>query len=122
MLRTVMMIILGIVLTVVLALCGIALFLQTEYGQQWLYDKALQTLQETLHTRVAVGHIGISLFKGEMTLNNVEIDDRSNEPMLRVDTLEGVLDLSHIWHREVGVRNIRLSGATLLLYINSNIF
>ena len=116
MLRTVMMIILGIVLTVVLALCGIALFLQTEYGQQWLYDKALQTLQETLHTRVAVGHIGISLFKGEMTLNNVEIDDRSNEPMLRVDTLEGALDLSHIWHREVGVRNIRLSGATLLLY------
>lgn len=116
MLRTMVIIIISIVLTLVVALCGIALFLQTELGQKWLYDKAIQTLQETLHTRIAVGHVDVSLLRGRMILSNVEIDDRSSEPMLRVDTLEGTLDMSNIWHREVAVKNISLNGATLLLY------
>ena len=87
MFRTLMMILLGIVLTIVAALGGLAVFLQSEYGQKWLYEKALMTLQETLQTRISVGQVGFSLLKGEIVLSKVEIDDRQQEPMLRVDTL-----------------------------------
>ncbi len=116
MFRTLMMILLGIVLTIVAALGGLAVFLQSEYGQKWLYEKALMTLQETLQTRISVGQVGFSLLKGEIVLSKVEIDDRQQEPMLRVDTLEGALDFKNLWHREIGLRSVKLLGATAHLY------
>ena len=116
MLRTLMLTLLGLVLAILLAVVGVVLFLNSERGQKWLYDKTLQTLQETLQTRVAVGHIGISLLRGELMLTDVEIDDRDSEPMLKVDTLEGAVDLTKIWYREIGLRRVRLAGADMLLY------
>ena len=119
MMKTLMMILSGIILVILLVFGGIALFLASERGQQWLYDKGLSALQETLKTHVAVGKIDISLFRGCIILNNVEIDDRQQQPMLRVDTLEGKLNLSSIWHREIGIRKIKLAGATARLYKNN---
>lgn len=110
------MIISGFFLLVLFAIGGVALFLSTERGQQWLYAKGLGALQETLKTRVAIGHIDISLLRGKVILSRVEIDDRQQQPMLKVDTLEGTFDLSSIWHREIGIKKVKLAGATALLY------
>ena len=107
---------LGLLLIMILMIGGVALFLSTESGQQWLYDKGLQTLQETLHTRVAVERIRIHLFKGEIELDKLQVDDRQGVQMLSVDTLQARLDLRHIFQREIGLRNIRMSNATAVLY------
>ena len=107
---------LGLLLIMILMVGGVALFLSTESGQQWLYDKGLQTLQETLHTRVAVERISIHLLKGEIELDKLQVDDRQGVQMLSVDTLQAKFDLRHIFQREIGLRNIRMSNATAVLY------
>lgn len=107
---------LSFLLILLLMVGGVALFLSTESGQKWLYDKGLQTLQETLHTRVAVERISIHIFRGEIELNKLQVDDRQGVQMLEVDTLQARLDLRNIFSREIGLRNILLSNATVVLY------
>lgn len=110
------MTIMALVLTLLLAACGVLVFFSTERGQQWLYDKGIKTLAETLQTRVAVKHIGLNLWTGNVVLQGLEVDDRSAKPMLRIDTLEANLDLKNIWHREIGIEGIRLYGGNAMLY------
>lgn len=109
-------IIVGSVVMLLAAMGGLAVFLSSDSGQRWLREFCVGKLADTLHTRIDVKHIGIGLLTGDVTLYGAEIYDRSEVKMLSVDTLEADIDLTGIFHREIGIEGVRLAGATAVLY------
>lgn len=116
MIKKTLIVIASLAATVVMALVGLMLFLSTDRGQQWLYDKGLSILQETLGTNIRVEHIGVNLFTGDVALYGAEIDDRQQVLMLRVDTLEADLDLTGIFSKEIGIESVKLAGTDAVFY------
>ncbi len=103
--------ILGIFLAtaIVLAAAGIGL-LHTDKVQNMLMQRFVTVLQEQLQTKVSVDHININLFRGGITLREVEVEDRQGRKMLQMERLTLGLDMKALWHRKVVVTDARMSG------------
>ena len=106
----------GIVIALLILLGGGIYALSTDRVQQWLYAKGIAMLQETLGTRVKVDKIAISFSKGGLAFYGLEIDDRKDVTMLKVDTLEAMVDLTEIFERKVEIERVYLHGATGIFY------
>ena len=113
-------IIVGSVVMLLAAMGGLAVFLSSDSGQRWLREFCVGKLADTLHTRIDVKHIGIGFLTGDVTLYGAEIYDRSEVKMLSVDTLEADIDLTGIFHREIGIEGVRLAGATAVAVGTAN--
>lgn len=114
--KTLLKWIIGIVVTLLVIIGGGIYALSTDKVQQWLYAQGVEILQETLGTRVKVDKIAISFSKGGIALYGLEVDDHQNVTMLRVDTLEAMVDLTQIFERKVEIERIYLHGATGVFY------
>ena len=106
----------GILIALLIIVGGGIYALSTDKVQQWLYAKGIALLQETLGTRVKVDKIAISFSKGGVALYGLEIDDRKDVTMLKVDTLEAMVDLTRIFERKVEIERVYLHGATGIFY------
>lgn len=106
----------GVFVALLIVLGGGIYALSTDKVQQWLYAKGVAMLQETLGTRVKVDKIAISFSKGGVALYGLEIDDRKNITMLKVDTLEAMVDLTRIFDRQVEIERVYLHGASGVFY------
>lgn len=108
--------VLGIVIAVfAMLLVTAALLLNTDRVQNWLMHRAVAVLKERLHTSVSAGHVSVSLFKGSVTLIDVEVDDQQGRKMLRMESLAVGFDPRALWHRQVVVTDARISGLKALL-------
>ena len=114
--KTLLKWIIGIVVTLLIIVGGGIYALSTERVQQWLYSKGVDILQETLGTRVKVDKIAISFSKGGVALYGLEVDDHKDVTMLKVDTMEAMVDLTRIFERKVEIERIYLHGATGVFY------
>ena len=114
--KTLLKWIIGIVVTLLIIVGGVIYALSTDKVQQWLYAQGVEILQETLGTRVKVDKIAISFSKGGIALYGLEVDDHQNVTMLRVDTLEAMVDLTQIFERKVEIERIYLHGAKGVFY------
>lgn len=107
----------GGILAALLIIMGGAMYaLSTDRVRQWLYAKGISLLQETLQTRVKLDKITVSFSKGGIAIYGLEIDDRQNVTMLKVDTLEAMVDLTEIFNRRVEIERVYLHGATGTFY------
>ena len=106
----------GIFVVLLMIVGGGMYALSTERVKQWLYAKGVELLQETLGTRVKVDKITVSFSKGGIALYGLEIDDRKDTTMLKVDTLEAMVDLTRIFERKVEIERVYLHGATGTFY------
>ena len=106
----------GILIALLIIVGGGIYALSTDKVQQWLYARGIALLQETLGTRVKVDKIAVSFSKGGIALYGLEIDDRQNVTMLKVDTLEAMVDLTRIFDRKVEIERVYLHGATGIFY------
>ena len=106
----------GIVVVLLILVGGIIYALSTDKVQQWLYAQGVEILQDALGTRVKVDKISISFSKGGLALYGLEVDDHQNVTMLRVDTLEAMVDLTQIFERKVEIERVYLHGATGVFY------
>lgn len=108
--------VLGIIIAVVVILmAAAAMLLNTDSVQNRLMQRAVVLLREKLQTEVHVGHVSVSLFKGSVTLDDVEVCDRQGRKMLRMDNLTAALDLDALWHRKVVVTDAHVSGLKAML-------
>lgn len=107
----------GAGLVVFLLLLGTLIFcLSMSRFQQWVMDYSLQLLSEKLQTRVVADSVSVSPTGGRVALYGFMMEDRRQQPMLQVDTLEARLDLWALYRRHIVVRGVKLSGATAHLY------
>ena len=106
----------GIFVVLLMIVGGGMYALSTDRVKQWLYAKGVELLQETLGTRVKVDKITVSFSKGGIALYGLEIDDRKDTTMLKVDTLEAMVDLTRIFERKVEIERVYLHGATGTFY------
>jgi hypothetical protein len=108
--------VLGIVIAVVaILLVTAALLLNTDRAQNWLLQRAVAVLKDRLHTEVSAGHVSVSLFKGSVTLSQVEVDDQQGRKMLRMKELAVGFSPRALWHRQVVVTRAHVSGLKALL-------
>lgn len=108
--------VLGILVAVVAILLAVAAaMLNTNSVQNWLMQRAVELLKEQLQTEVSVGHVNVNLFKGNVTLNNVEVDDRQGRKMLQVERFTAALDLDALLRKEVIVTDAKISGVKAML-------
>ena len=114
--KTILKWICGIIVALLVIVGGAMYALSTDKVRQWLYAKGVELLEETLGTRVKVDKIHISFSKGGVALYGLEIDDRQNVTMLKVDTLEAMVDLTRIFDRQVEIERVYLHGATGTFY------
>ena len=101
--KTIFKWIIGILVALLVIVGGVIYALSTDKVQQWLYAQGVDVLQDALGTRVKVDKIAISFSKGGIALYGLEIDDKQNVTMLKVDTLEAMVDLTRIFDHKVEI-------------------
>lgn len=114
--KKIIYIILVIILLPLFAAGGLYWWLNTDSARQWLLDKGVAFLSESLNTEVRADSISVSPKLDRFWLYGFELDDLSKSRMLRVDSL-GVDILPYdLLDQKVTVRDIRLLGVDALLY------
>ena len=114
--KTIFKWIIGILVALLVIVGGVIYALSTDKVQQWLYAQGVDVLQDALGTRVKVDKIAISFSKGGIALYGLEIDDKQDVTMLKVDTLEAMVDLTRIFERKVEIERVYLHGAKGTFY------
>lgn len=76
----------------------------------------MKMLTERLETKVKADSLSINPWKGSVTLFGFYLEDKSNYPMLKIDTLHAGISLLHLIHKEVRLNAVNLSGADITLY------
>ncbi|MBO6098731.1 MAG: hypothetical protein J6P01_01105, partial [Prevotella sp.] len=114
--KTIFKWIIGILVALLVIVGGVIYALSTDKVQQWLYAQGVDVLQDALGTRVKVDKIAISFSKGGFALYGLEIDDKQDVTMLKVDTLEAMVDLTRIFERKVEIERVYLHGAKGTFY------
>lgn len=116
--RKLIIFIIGLLATVLLLVGGCIAFLLTEKGQKWAMDQCLTSLRETLGTKLVIGDFSLNPFLGQFALHSVELYDKENTCMLRVDTAEVGIEVTRLIKKEIVLDHVKLAGASAVLYKN----
>lgn len=117
--RTMKKLVIGIISITLLLAAGIACLLyslSTSDMQMWILNHGVEKLSEKLQTRVSADSVGVDIGKGRIFLYGFEIDDRKNVTMLRVDTLEAMMQIVELINNRVIIDNVMLHGIEANLY------
>ncbi len=106
----------GIAVAVVFALLLLALLLlNTHRVQEGISRHATQLLSERLQTRVEVDDARVEVFRGDVTLCGVMIEDQQGREMFRLQRLSVGVSLIPLLRSEVRVRQLRVQGLNAML-------
>ena len=109
---------LGLISFVVLLIAGCMIFLLSDKGQKWAMDQCLTSLREELGTKLVVGDFRLNPFLGRFAVHGVELYDKENVCMLRVDTAEVGIKITRLVKKEIVFDQMKLAGASAVLYKN----
>lgn len=116
MIRKFLIFILSVVVVLLIALGGFIAFMLTDTGQQWASRIYLESVREELGTKLNVGKFRVNPFSGRASLNDLELYDRADVKMLRVDTAEVGIEVTKLFNKEIIIDRIKLAGASSVLY------
>ena len=91
-------------------LVSVAILLNTSFTQNWLLKQATDMLEEKLNTRVTVDSVSMNLFTQDLTLYGIQVDDLKQRQLISLQQLSVDLELSKLFHREVVVKEARMTG------------
>jgi hypothetical protein len=94
---------------------GITLLLCLPAVQQRLSAVAAHELGKVLQTRVEIGRVELGLFN-RIILEDVRIDDRQSQEMLRVARLSAKFDLLPLLQQRIAIHSVQLFGFHIRLY------
>lgn len=103
-------IIVGFVVAVLILLVGVIVGINTSFVQDKLVAYAVNTLSEKLQTRVSLERLNFDLFRQDIRLHGLYIEDQQQRPLLRMERLTADLDLPALLHHELRIPEIRVSG------------
>ena len=105
----------GIAVGAVVLMVGGALLLNTETMQNKLLKRATEELSKKLDTRVEIDSISINAFTQEITLFDIEIEDREQREMLKVERISVDLELWKLLQRKIVIERAEMVSAKALL-------
>ena len=108
--------IVGIVaLSCVALVVGTVFLLNSSTFQSHMLRRATLLLSDRLQTRVHIDSISVGFFTQGVRLYGLDIEDRQQRQMLRLDTLSVDMDLWRLLHNEVCVTEASVRGVSALL-------
>jgi hypothetical protein len=114
-LKTVLWII-GSVLFLVLAL---VVLIQIPGIQNYIKDKAVNYVQNKIHTKVKIGHISLGLPKS-IVVDSVYMEDQRRDTLIAGDQLKLDVNLLDLLHHKLTINEINLKGITANVYRNKD--
>lgn len=114
--RTFFKIVLIILTTIIVLICGLAAFIHHEISDEQLRKHAESFLSEALGTEVKLEGARLHPFESEMAIYGLNVKDLQKEDMLHIDTLEATVNFWKLWKKEVLVYGFNLSGANANIY------
>lgn len=109
----------ALMLALVLPVCGVFYWLSMEASRQKVFEKGLELLQDKLQTRVTADSIHLSLLKGQVHLYGVQINDREDSLLLRIDELQAGIDPTALKKHRIRVSGAQLKGVEARLWRDS---
>ena len=106
----------GLLVAVIVLLLAATLVFNSNSFQKKMLGHATELLEEKLQTKVSIDSININLFKFNVGLYGVDIEDREHRQMLQVERLAVNLDWWGILRDHVKVTYARLEGVKARLY------
>ena len=85
-----------IIITLVVLLAVGTYLLNTPKVQQWLLQQATKALSDKLETRVEADSVSVNLFKLQMSLYGLSVDDRQGRELLGVSEFKGNISLKSL--------------------------
>lgn len=106
----------GLLLTVILLLAAAVGVFNSGYFQDWVLQKTVVLLQDKLQTRVTVDELRIDLVGLDAHLYGLEVEDRQQRKMLRLDELRADVVLWQLMQHRVKIAEATCRGleATLV--------
>ncbi len=112
------------ILKVIAACLGVLLLLMvsavalvnTDYVQDRVVPRVVTALSEKLQTRVSLGRLNFDLFRQDVCLHDLYIEDREQRPLLRVELLAADVDLLALMRRELRIPEVRVEGVKAELH------
>ncbi|MBS1520056.1 MAG: translocation/assembly module TamB [Bacteroidetes bacterium] len=108
--------IIGSVLFLVLL---IIILIQIPGVQNFVKDKAVNYVQNKIHTKVKIGHISLGLPK-LIVVDSVYMEDQKRDTLIAGDQLKVDVSLFDLLHHKLTVNEINLKGITANVYRNKD--
>ncbi|WP_336515795.1 translocation/assembly module TamB domain-containing protein [Pollutibacter soli] len=102
-------VLLWIIGSLILLILIVLLLLQTPGVQNWAKDKAVGWLSRKLETKVAIGHLRVK-FPTALELNNVYIEDRTEDTLLSARLIRADLNMWSFIHGDFSADLIRIQS------------
>jgi len=108
--------IIGSILFLVLVLI---ILIQIPGVQNYVKDKAVNYVQNKIHTKVRIGHISLGLPK-LIVIDSVYMEDQRRDTLVAGDQLKLDISLLDLLHHKLTVNEINLKGVTANVYRNKD--
>lgn len=108
-----------VLLVLVLAVSGAYYWLNQEANRQKVFEKGLELLQDKLQTRVSADSVRLEVLRGQVRFYGVQVHDRADSVLLRVNELRAGIDPQALRHHTVRVTSAELHGAYARLWRDS---
>ena len=101
----------GVFIVVLLVLLiSATVLVNTNFVQDKLVSYAVTLLSEKLQTHVSLERLNFDLFRQDVRLHGLCIEDQEQRPLLRMESLTADLDLPALWRHELRIPEIRVTG------------
>lgn len=95
-----------IIITIVVLLAVGTYLLNTPKVQQWLLQHATKALSDKLETRVEADSVSVNLFKLQMSLYGLSVDDRQGRELLGVSVFRGRISLKSLVQMKIIINSV----------------
>lgn len=102
-----------------LSLCALSVWLQTDSARQMIFQRGIGMLQEKLQTKVTADSLSIELFKGQVRLYNMQVNDRSDSLLLHIGELHAGIAPHALFVHKVLITDVELKDADARLWKDS---
>ena len=109
----------ALLLVVILMLTGLSLWLRTDAARQMIFQYGIELLQDKLQTSVKADSIGIELLKGQVRLYGLQVNDREDSLLLRINELHAGIAPHRLLDHQVVITDAELLGADARLWKDS---
>ena len=106
----------GIVVGVVVLMIAAVFVLNSRSVQDRLVKKAVTLLSEKLQTEVSLDSLSVDLFRHDVRLYGLCVEDRQQRTMLQMDCLTADIDIAALMHRELRIPEAAVEGLHAYLY------
>ena len=95
-----------IIITIVVLLAVGTYLLNTPKVQQWLLHQATEALSDKLETRVEADSISVNLFKLQMSLYGLSVDDRQGRELVGISEFKGNISLKSLAQMKIIINSV----------------